>query len=180
MFSNFKKWVFVLFVLIWMNISLVKAELIGDSRVRFPWPRKRGSHAIYAVGDRSEILISASNYRTLNGTDSEKIGVSSTGRCNKVVNKESGTFTTPCKLTTRNHHQVYHAECVKGSGSASLTFFKLDGPVKEYSVQVITAGFIWAGFTNKKGEPLKQGILNNKGDRVAVVLNCKNAKRGRY
>lgn len=180
LFNNYQKWVLVILISILLILPLAQTELVGDSHLKITWPRKRGSHAIYAVGDRSKILISASNYKSTNGTESQKVGISSTGRCSDVIDVKSGTFKLPCKLTTRKHDQIYHAECVDGKGSASITFFKLDGEVKDKSVQIITSDSIWAGFTNKKHHSLKQGTLNGKGDRVAVVLNCKNDKRGRY
>ncbi|PWN35946.1 uncharacterized protein FA14DRAFT_155359 [Meira miltonrushii] len=180
MFSNFPRWVIVTLVSLLVVLPFARTKLVGDSHLRTHSPRKRGYHAIYAVGDPSEIAISASNYKTINGSGGQKVAFSSTGRCSKVIDAESGTFETPCTFSTRLHDQVYHAECTNGKGSASLYFSKLEGSANDQSVQVLTAGNIWAGFSNKKRVPLKQGTLNNDGDRVAVILNCENDKRGRY
>lgn len=180
MFSKAQIWATVTLVYLLIQLPLDKTKIVGDSHLPAHLPRKRGYHAIYAVGDPSKIEISASNYKTVIGSEGQKIAYSSTGRCYKVIDAESGTFETPCTLSTRMHDQFYHAECTNGKGSASISFFKLVGPENGQNVQILTAGSIWAGFTNRKHVPLKQGTLSNEGDRVAVVLNCDDDKRGRY
>ena len=125
------------------------------------------------------IDIYATNYKTIYQTEQiRKVGLSSSGKCKKLTNIEQKTFEAPCIFTTTKHDQSFQAECVNGKGSASIYFPKQG--TKTRQAVVSTSGKIWAGFSNKKNEPLKQGELLNKGDREAVILNCYGNSRGQF
>lgn len=159
-------------------IILVQGKITEDRNLVVKWPRSAGQHAIQIVGDPSKIQISATNYKTVQNAQSAKIGIQSSGKCKKMIKASSGLFEGPCTLTTAQHDQTYLAECTNGKGSASIYFPKLGS--SEKNVNVLTAGPIWAGFSNKKNQPLKQGNLKNDGDRVAVILNCDGDQRGHF
>lgn len=158
--------------------NIVQGVITEDPNLVVKWPRGVGQHAIQVVGDSSKIIISATNYKTVQNEQSGKFGISSTGKCKKLVNEEIGTFNAPCTFSTNKHAQTFHVECVESNGSASIFFPKQGGKRKEAVID--TAGTIWAGFSNKKNEPLKQGNLKNDGDRVAVIFSCDNDSRGSF
>lgn len=176
MFFSNSKLIAIVTIALSANIFVI-GKITEDTNLVVKWPRLAGQHAIQIVGDPSKIQISATNYKTVQNAQSAKVGIQSSAKCKKLINASSGLFEGPCTLTTAQHDQTYLAECTNGKGSASIYFPKLGS---SQDVNVLTAGPIWAGFSNKKNQPLKQGNLKNNGDRVAVILNCDGDQRGHF
>lgn len=176
---TFKPILIALYVLVAFSTSIVQSTITEDSHIVVKWPRGVGQHAVQVVGDPTMIDIYATNYKTIYQAETKKkVGISSTGKCKKLTNIEQKTFQAPCTFTTNKHDQSFQAECVNGKGAASI-YFPKQGTRSKQAV-VSTSGQIWAGFSNKKKEHLKQGELLNKGYREVVILNCNGNSRGRF
>lgn len=151
----------------------VQADITVDAKQKIP--KKLGSDegAILIVGNVADIAISADNIGSKNGTEnSSKQANPSSAVCHGLIDKDSQTYEGPCLLSIKESEQGFHAKCLKGKGSASITFYKDLRDGKSVEVQAVDG--IWAGFSNKK--PLKQGTLHTNKRGVKVILNCDNDK----
>ena len=147
---------------------IVQAEITFDPKQKIPKKLGKGEGAITVVGDVMNIAISAVKVAGANGS------TTSSAVCHGQIDEDAQTFAGPCFFEFKDDEttKVFHAECLKGKGSAAITFYK--EAQNGNFVDVQTADQIWAGFDKKK--PLQKGMLHSTTDGTKVILNCDNNK----
>ncbi|PWN35944.1 uncharacterized protein FA14DRAFT_155357 [Meira miltonrushii] len=153
-------------------LSAVQADITADPKQKIPKKLGPDEGAILIVGNVQDIAISASNVGANNGTAGSKQANPSSAVCHGVIDDKAGTYQGPCLVEVKDQNQVFHAQCLKGKGSASISFFKEGSGDKTAEVQAVDG--MYAGFSSKK--PLKQGTSDSKKKGVKVILNCDNDK----
>ncbi|PWN35943.1 uncharacterized protein FA14DRAFT_179310 [Meira miltonrushii] len=163
-----------IFVVAILVSPVVQAGISVDKTEKVPNKLQKGQGAITIDGDASQVAISASHQTP-----------ETSAVCHGTINQNSQMYEGPCILDTQNQQQTFHAQCVKGSGAASIVFHK-EGQ-KGNTVDVFSVNGMQAGFGGKSH--LKQGSISTKKHGVKVVLNCdksdpssnnKNQKSGSF